>query len=83
MWLKNINTTKRLHSDDCVTLTWRVQRPFGSSPQQCTVIRVQFVNPAVDASLGRASNSSDTVPDGDSRLMERSPRHTALMFTLT
>ena len=66
-----------------VALTRRVQRPRGCSSQQWTLISVQFVSPAVEASLGRLSSSSDTVPDGDSRLTERSPRHTALMSTLT
>lgn len=75
------NTNKR--RDECFTLTRRVQRPRGCSSQLWTVISVQFFSPAVEASLGRVSSSSDTVPDGDSRLRERSPRHAALMSTLT
>lgn len=66
-----------------VSLTWRVQRPRGRSPQQCTVIRVQLRRPAVEASLGRVSNNTEAVPAGESRLMERSPRHTLLRLTLT
>ncbi|TNN44731.1 hypothetical protein EYF80_045071 [Liparis tanakae] len=66
-----------------VSVTYWALRPRGRSPQQCTVIRVQASRPAVEASLGRGSSSSDTVPAGDRRLMERSPRHTLPTLTLT
>lgn len=77
IWIKSCTT------DDIFNSPGGSRGLEAATPQQCTVIRVQVYKPAAEASLGRVSNSSDTVPAGDSRLMERSPQHTVLTLTLT
>lgn len=63
--------------------TLRIQFPWAVSPQNCTLIMVQFTRPASEASLGRLPSRRERVPDGEVISTERSPRQMLLRLTVT
>ena len=50
-----------------------VQIPRGDSPQLCTVIKGQLLNPSVESSSTRRPNNVELVPDGEVRKICKFP----------